>query len=64
MTGLFSKPKVETQPLPEPLPPVAIGEKGEAEITKRGTAIKAGRGGTILAGELTPEKIGKKRILG
>lgn len=64
MGGFFSKPKIETPPLPDPEPPVAIPETGEAEITKRGMKIKAGRGGTILAGQLTPTKIGRKEILG
>lgn len=64
MGGLFSRPKIETPPLTEPEPPVAIPEKGEAEVTKAGKGIKAGRGGTILAGQLTPERIGKKRVLG
>ena len=64
MGGLFSKPKIETPPLPEPDPPVAIPEKGEGDITKRRTMVKGGRGGTILTGQLSPQNILKKRVLG
>ncbi len=61
MSGLFSTPKTPETPPPEP--PIALPEKGEADLTKRRPAIKGGRGGTILAGELTP-KTKKKEILG
>ena len=65
MGGLFARPKeIEAEPLPEPEPPVAIPEKGKAEVTKKRQLIRGGRGRTILAGQLTPENIGKKRILG
>ncbi len=61
MPNLFAQPK---QPKPaKPEPPIALPEKGEADLTKRRPAIKGGRGGTILAGELTP-KTKKKEILG
>ncbi len=62
MPSIFKQP--EAEPIEEPEPPVAIPEKGEAEVTKRRAGIKTGRGGTILAGELTPKKTKKKRILG
>lgn len=65
MSGLFSKPEKSTAPPPpKPKPPVGIPEKGEADVTEKRKMIKAGRGGTILAGELTPEKTEKARILG
>ena len=50
-------------PLPGPLPPIGIPETGGGEVTKRRRLITGGRGRTILAGQLTPSKLGK-RILG
>ena len=69
MGGLFSQTKQEQpvfnpQPLPEPEPPVAIPETGEGQVTKTKAAVKGGRGGTILAGQMTPANIQKKKILG
>jgi hypothetical protein len=61
MSDIFKQPKAEK--IPEPEPPVAMPEKGEAEVTKRRAGAKTGRGGTILAGELTPDTK-KKRVLG
>ena len=63
MSGFFSQPKVETPPLPEPAPPVAMPEKGVGDITRQRKMIRAGRGGTILAGLMTPRNIFKKRLL-
>jgi len=63
MGGMFSKPK-KPPPPPPPEPPIAIPETGEAETTIKRKTVKSGRGGTILAGELTPESTRKKRILG
>lgn len=68
MTTVFSKPKeqevVPPEPMPPPEPPVAIPETGEGEITKQRTLIKGGRGKTILAGQMTPQNVLKKKILG
>jgi len=67
MGGLFSQPKQQTfqpPPLPAPEPPVAIPEMGDANVIKTGSMIKRGRGGTILAGQMTPSNIKKKKILG
>ena len=67
MGGLFSQPKQPTfnpPTLPEPEPPVAMPEKGDANVIKTGSMIKGGRGGTILAGQMTPANILKKKILG
>lgn len=61
MPGMFSQPRRQKAEPPEP--PIALPEKGVADLTKRRPAIKGGRGGTILAGELTPETR-KKKILG
>lgn len=63
MSGLFSRPKSQRIPPPPKQEAPAIPEKGEAEGTKQRTEAKAGRGGTILAGELTPETK-KKKVLG
>ncbi len=52
------------EPLPPPEPPIAVPEKGEGEVTKQRRLITGGRRGTILAGQLTPTQVGKKRILG
>ena len=57
--GSGSKPKT----IP-PKPPVGMPETGEADVTQQRKMIKAGRGGTILAGELAPENIKKKKVLG
>ncbi len=61
MSDLFKQPEAEE--IEDPEPPVAQGEKGEAEVTRRRARMTEGRGGTILAGELTPETK-KKRVLG
>lgn len=63
MPGLFSQPKAQKTPPPPEPEALAIPEKGEGEGTKRRAEAKAGRGGTILAGELTPETK-KKKVLG
>ncbi len=69
--GIYSSEKArreakeaEPPPLPEPEPPVAIPETGEGEVTRKRKLIKAGRAGTILTGQLAPENIGKKGVLG
>ena len=50
-------------PLPIPDPPIAYGMEGEGAYSSRRKSIKSGRGGTILAGPLSPGNVGKK-ILG
>ncbi len=52
------------QSLPEPDAPIAQGQPGEGAASIQKRSIKAGRGGTILTGQLAPTKIGKKRLLG
>lgn len=52
------------EPLPPPEPPLGVPETGTGEVTRQKHMIRGGRGGTILAGQLTPERVGKKRILG
>ena len=67
MGGLFSQPEqpaFQPPPLPEPEPPVAIPETGEAQVTKTRAAVKGGRGSTILTGQMTPQNIKKKKVLG
>lgn len=63
MGGLFSKPKkVRMPPVPEPEPmPESLGETGEEARKMR---KRKGRGKTIITGELEPEFVGKKRLLG
>ena len=62
MGGLFSSPKTPEPPKPEA--PVAIPETGEGDVTQKRSMIKSGRGGTILAGQMAPANIFKKKILG
>ena len=63
MGGLFSKPKIpKPEPLPKPDAPIAMGTAGEAETNIKQRLVKAGRGGTILAGPLSPSNIGKKTL--
>jgi len=64
MGGIFSQPKMKAPPLPPPEPPVGIPETGAGDVTQKRKLIKSGRGGTILAGQLAPANIFKKRILG
>ena len=69
MPSVFSKPKEKEPDLPPPEPeipepPVAIPETGEAQVTKTKAAVKGGRGGTILAGQMAPQNIRKKKVLG
>lgn len=54
----------EPDPLPIPDPPIVQGQPGTAASALKRKLIKAGRGGTILTGQLTPKKTGKKRLLG
>jgi hypothetical protein len=64
MSDIFKKP--EKEPLPDPEPPVAIGETGEGDTTKKKMAQRSGQSGggkSILAGELTPSTK-KKKVLG
>ena len=61
MGGIFSKPK-EPDPLPLPEAPVGPGTPGESD-TRNKKLIKSGRGGTIIAGPLSPSTK-KKRLLG
>ncbi len=51
----------EPDPLPIPDPPIGYGTAGEGARSKK--KFKSGRGGSILAGALTPKNIGKQ-ILG
>ena len=51
-----------TEPV-KPAAPVGVPETGEADVTKKRKAIKSGRGGTILAGDLAPQNTGKARLL-
>jgi len=62
MGGLFSKPKMPEQKPPDP--PIAIPETGEADATQKHKITKAGRGGTVLAGQMAPSRIFKKKVLG
>ena len=51
-------------PLPIPDPPIVQGQPGTATSAQKRKLIKAGRGGTILTGQLAPKKVGKKGLLG
>lgn len=58
MGSLFSKPKA-----PKPLPPPAIPIP-EEQTTKRKIKKTEGRASTIVTGDLAPDVIGKKNLLG
>ena len=60
---VFGQDAPEPDPLPIPDPPIVQGTAGEGSTSRRRKSIKSGRGGSILAGSLTPRNIGK-RILG
>lgn len=64
MGGLFSSPKsVKAPPVPktEPLPEVIEGAEDEARKKAR---RRKGRKETFITGELVPEPMGKKALLG
>ena len=50
--------------LPKPDPPIAQGQEGEAVSDINSKKIKAGRRGTLLTGQLSPKRVGKKGLLG
>ena len=54
----------EPDPLPIPDPPIVGGQPGEGATAQKRKLIVSGRRGTILTGQLTPKKIGKKGLLG
>lgn len=56
------KQKEFEEALPKPDPPVVQGQAGVTSANRR--IVKAGRGGTILTGQLIPRNIGKSRLLG
>lgn len=60
----MSQKQQEMPALPKPEPPVAMPETGAADITRQKKILTAGRGGTILAGQLAPQNIFKRRLLG
>lgn len=60
--GAFKKPK-KPPPPPEAPPPPPTPEV-EEEAIKKFKRKRAGRGKTIITGDLTPELIGKKTLLG
>jgi len=58
-------PKVKPLPPPPPIAPLPKPEAGDettdAQLRRRG---KRGRAGTVLTGDLIPEDIGKRTLLG
>jgi len=62
----LGKPKFPAPPVrPKPIPPVTRLEGGATdEIRRRQRGKVSGRGDTIVTGQLSPEKVGKKSLLG
>lgn len=58
-SGAFNKPDV---PKPQGPPPIPTAD--EEGIKKRRVRPRRGRAATIITGDLTPETIGKKGLLG
>ena len=61
MGGMFSKPKVD--PLPTPDPPAAPGQPGSPQRSQAKTPGSS-RSRTIIAGDVTPNKLFKRKGLG
>ena len=61
MGGTFSKPKVDPLPLPDP--PVVPGQPGTPR-SPRSKAPGSSRSRTIMAGDVTPNSMFKRRTLG
>jgi len=60
MGGIFAKPRVVTAPAVPPPPPIPeVDEEGVRPRRRR-----RGRAETFITGELEPETLGKKRLLG
>lgn len=54
--------KKAEEALPKPDPPIVQGKEGDATQSRTRKFIKSGRGGSILAGSLTPKNIGKQTL--
>ena len=66
MGSLFSRPRIPPMPTPKPPPEPPVIEEQleplESDIARR--RAKLSRPKTIITGDLTPEMLGKKRLLG
>jgi hypothetical protein len=61
MGGVFSMP--DEPKMPKPDPPVAPAQPG-VPARPRATGVGSTRARTIVAGDVTPEKVFKRKILG
>ena len=59
-----SPPAAEAEPLPKPDPPIVQGQAGGGATDVERRFVRAGRRGTLLTGQLSPKKVGKKGLLG
>jgi hypothetical protein len=59
--GAFKKPST---PAPPPAPPPPPTIEDEREQVRKLRKPRRGRAKTIITGDLTPERIGKKTLLG
>jgi len=63
MGGIFSRPKEPE--LPKPDPPIAPATTvDEPAVRARPKYVGGSRGRTIIAGDLTPNKLFKRKVLG
>lgn len=60
----FSKPKIETPPPPIPTAVPTIGAESQDVMKRKLHKRVSGRKRTIVTGDLTPEQVGKRTLLG
>jgi len=63
MGSMFSKPKMPKTQMPSAEVP-AVPQVESAEDLSKMLKMRAGRGRTVMTGDLEPEDIGKKKLLG
>jgi hypothetical protein len=63
---IFSGPEIPVPPAPDPIAPSPTQVSGQVsdEIRRRQRSKVSGRRKTIVTGELSPTRVGKKNLLG